>query len=108
MAPRTRSNRAEKLAVQKLLSSGISVNNCGLPALPNEIYLEILSHMPALPIPHDVWVDKKTDPLRQLTLYYLTQSISEEVLPEVRLGKNRGIRRDVDASKKTCYHGGEE
>ena len=62
------------MAVQKLLSSGISVNNHGLPALPNEIYLEILGHMPALPIPHDVWVGKKPDPLRQLTLYYLTQT----------------------------------
>ena len=52
----------------------ISVNTRGLPALPNEIYLEILNHMPALPIPHDDWVDKKMDPLRQLTLYYLTQA----------------------------------
>ena len=74
MAPRTRSNRTEKLALQKLLSSGVSVNTRGLPALPNEIYLEILSHLPALPIPSDVWVDKKPDPLRQLTLYYLSQT----------------------------------
>lgn len=30
--------------------------------------------MPALPIPHDVWVGKKPDPYRQLTLYYLSQT----------------------------------
>ena len=71
MAPRTRSNRAEKLAVQKLLSSGISVNTHGFPALPNELYLEILSYLPAIPIPHAV---EEIDPYRQLTLYYLSQT----------------------------------
>lgn len=71
MAPRTRSNRQEKLAIQKLLSSGISPNTRGFPALPNELYLEILSYLPALPIPHDV---EKMDPYRQITLYYLSQT----------------------------------
>jgi hypothetical protein len=50
------------------------VNTRGLPALANEHYFEILSHLSALPIPHPVWVDKKLDPSRQLTLYYLSQT----------------------------------
>jgi hypothetical protein len=74
MAPTTRSNRAEKLAVQKLLSSGITVNTLGFPALPNELYSEILSHLPGLPIPHDDWIGKKPTPDRQITLYYLSQT----------------------------------
>jgi hypothetical protein len=70
MAPTTR----EKLAVRKLISRGMAVNTRGFPALPNELYLEILSCLPALPIPHDVWVGEKPDPSRQLTLYYLSQT----------------------------------
>jgi hypothetical protein len=74
MAPRTRSNRTEELERQKRLPSGVSVNTHGLPALPNELYSEILSHLPAIPIPQDVWINKKPDPYRQLTLYYLSQT----------------------------------
>ena len=74
MALKTDSNRTENLAGQNPLSSGVPVNTCGLPALPDELYLEILGHLPALPIPHDVWLDEKRDPNRQLTLYYLSQT----------------------------------
>ncbi|KAJ3517117.1 hypothetical protein NLJ89_g707 [Agrocybe chaxingu] len=51
MAPRTRSNRVEKLALQQLLASGQPINIHGLPALPDELYLEIASQFPAMPVP---------------------------------------------------------
>jgi hypothetical protein len=54
----------------KNLSSDITVNACGFPALPSELYMEILDNLPAYPIPHD----KPRDPYRQLTLYYLSQT----------------------------------
>ena len=56
------------------MASGVPVNTRGLPALPIELYLEILSHLPTIPIPQDVWIEKKPDPYRQLTLYYLSQT----------------------------------
>jgi hypothetical protein len=74
MTSRKRANKAERLATQKLLSSGIAVNTRGLSALPNELYLEILGHLPTIPIPQGVWIDKKPDPYRQLTLYYLSHT----------------------------------
>jgi hypothetical protein len=66
MAPTTR--RAAKLAI---ISSG---NTHGFPALPNELYSEILSHLPPFPIPHDVWLGENPDPYRQLGLYHLSQT----------------------------------
>jgi len=51
MAPRTRSNRVEMLAREKLLASGQPLNMTGFAALPDELYLEIISHFPAYPIP---------------------------------------------------------
>ncbi|CAA7265303.1 unnamed protein product [Cyclocybe aegerita] len=51
MAPRTRSNRVEKVALQQLLASGQPINTHGLPALPDELYLEIASQFPAMPVP---------------------------------------------------------
>jgi len=47
MAPRTRSNRVEVLARQKFLASGQTFNTTGFAALPDELYLEIISHFPA-------------------------------------------------------------
>jgi hypothetical protein len=66
MAPTTR--KAAKLAI---LSHD---NTRGFPALPNELYSEILSHLPALPIPQDVWLAEEPDPYRQLALYHLSQT----------------------------------
>ena len=51
MAPRTRSNRIEMLARGKILASGQTFNTSGFAALPDELYLEIISHFPAYPIP---------------------------------------------------------
>ncbi|CAA7267714.1 unnamed protein product [Cyclocybe aegerita] len=57
MSPKTCSSRSETLERQVLLANGQPVNIQGLPALPDEIYLEIVSHLPAIPIPttsHDI------------------------------------------------------
>ncbi|KAJ3507704.1 hypothetical protein NLJ89_g6159 [Agrocybe chaxingu] len=52
MTPRTRSNRSGTPEKQALLANGQPVLNIkGLPALPDEIYLEIASYLPAIPIP---------------------------------------------------------
>lgn len=51
MAPRTRSNRIEMLARKKMLASGQTFNTSGFAALPDELYLEIISHFPVYPIP---------------------------------------------------------
>jgi len=71
MAPTTRSKREKPAAI---VTTGIVANTRGFPALPNELYLEIVSNLPACPIPHDVWVGEERDPYRQLALYYLTQT----------------------------------
>ena len=69
MPPTTR--RAGRLIV--IQPTGIAVNTCGFPALPNELYSEILSHLPPCPIPRDVWLAENRDPYRQLALYHLSQ-----------------------------------
>ena len=74
MAPRTRSNRAEKLANEKLLARGIVLNSRGFPTLPNELFLEIVSYFPAMPVPQVAWPDEKTDPHRHVTLLALSQT----------------------------------
>lgn len=74
MAPRTRSNRAEKLAKEKLLARGVVLNSRGFPALPNELFMEIISYFPAMPVPQVVWLEEKTDPHRHVTLLALCQT----------------------------------
>ncbi|KDR68718.1 hypothetical protein GALMADRAFT_256541 [Galerina marginata CBS 339.88] len=75
MAPRTRSNRVEQLARQKLLASGRSFNTHGFPALPDELYLEIISNLPPIPVPtKDVRVNTKALRNRQQTLFSLSQT----------------------------------
>jgi len=51
MAPRTRSNRVEMLAREKMLASGQTFNTSGFAALPDDLYLEIVFHFPTYPIP---------------------------------------------------------
>ncbi|KIM36193.1 hypothetical protein M413DRAFT_31946 [Hebeloma cylindrosporum] len=75
MAPRTRSNRIEMLAREKLLASGQIFNTTGFAALPDELYLEIISHFPAYPIPcgnQSVNIQAVRD--RHLTLFALSQT----------------------------------
>ena len=75
MAPRTRSNRVETLAREKMLASGQTFNTSGFAALPDELYLEIISHFPAYPIPcghKSVKVQAVRD--RHLTLLALSQT----------------------------------
>jgi hypothetical protein len=75
MAPRTRSNRVEMLAREKMLASGQTFNTSGFAALPDELYLEIISHFPAYPIPcgyKSVKVQAVRD--RHLTLLALSQT----------------------------------
>ena len=54
MPPRTRSNRAEKLAHQRLITLGQPVNAIGLPALPAELILLVISFFPTCQIPERV------------------------------------------------------
>ena len=75
MAPRTRSNRIETLARQRLLASGQTLNTSGFASLPDELYLEIISHFPAYPIPcGDKSVDIRAVRDRHLTLFALSQT----------------------------------
>ena len=75
MAPRTRSNRIEMLAREKMLASGQTFNTSGFAALPDELYLEIISHFPAYPIPcgrKSFSIEAVRD--RHLTLLALSQT----------------------------------
>jgi len=75
MAPRTRSNRIEMLAREKMLASGQTFNTSGFALLPDELYLEIISHFPAYPIPcgrKSVSIEAVRD--RHLTLLALSQT----------------------------------
>ena len=75
MAPRTRSNRIEMLAREKMLASGQSFNASGFAALPDELYLEIVSYFPTYPIPlgyKSVDIEAVRD--RHLTLHALSQT----------------------------------
>lgn len=74
MAPRKRSSRADKLATQRLLENGKAPNNSGLAGLPDELFLEVLTHMPSYPLPKLNWIDAAYDPDRQLTLISLSQT----------------------------------
>jgi len=75
MAPRTRSNRIEMLAREKMLASGQTFNTSGFAALPDELYLEIISHFPAYPIPRGFKsVDIEAVRDRHLTLLALSQT----------------------------------
>jgi len=53
MPPRTRSNRAEKLNHQRMVTLGIAFNDVGLPALPDELLLFIVSFFPTCRIPEE-------------------------------------------------------
>jgi hypothetical protein len=75
MAPRTRSNRFEVLARQKFLAAGQTFNTSGFAALPDELYLEIISYFPAYPIPcGDKLVDIEAVRDRHVTLFALSQT----------------------------------
>lgn len=50
MPPRTRSNRNEHLANERLMRAG-PVNTRGFPSLPVELLLEVTSHLLRVPIP---------------------------------------------------------
>jgi len=55
-----------------------AVNTCGFPALPDEIYLEIMSHIPSIPIPTPInYVSQSYPEIRRLrheTLLSLSQT----------------------------------
>ena len=53
MAPRTRSNRVEKLHFQRMVALGVTLNAVGLPALPDELLLLIVSFFPMCRIPEE-------------------------------------------------------
>jgi hypothetical protein len=75
MAPHTRSNRVETLAREKMLASGQAFNTSGFAALPDELYLEIISHFPTYPIPRGFkFVDIEVVRDRHLTLLALSQT----------------------------------
>ncbi|KAF8972528.1 hypothetical protein BDZ97DRAFT_1913028 [Flammula alnicola] len=75
MAPRTRSNRSESPARPKLLASGQVFNTRGFPALPDELYLEIVSNFPEIPVPTPYRrVHSKVFHDRHLTLFALSQT----------------------------------
>jgi len=75
MAPRTRSNRVEVLVRQQFLASGQTFNTTGFAALPDELYLEIISHFPAYPIPRgDGSIKIRAVRDRHLTLSSLSQT----------------------------------
>lgn len=74
MAPRTRSNRADKLEIQRLLASGKTPNSLGLAGLPNELFLEIMSHIPVYSLPKLNWIKDKYEPDRHFTLVSLSQT----------------------------------
>jgi hypothetical protein len=103
MAPRTRSNRIEMLAREKMLASGQTFNTSGFAALPDELYLEIISHFPTYPIPRGFKsVDIEAVRDRHLTLLALSQTCRSlrpaflrylwqriEVYDEMETGKGR-------------------
>ena len=53
MPPRTRSNRVEKLAYQHMVTLGKPVNAFGLPSLPDELFLLIISFFQTCQIPEE-------------------------------------------------------
>jgi len=75
MSPRTRSHRATEAQNGLAILTGGIPNATGLPSLPDEIHLEIVSHMPAIPIPT---VSSKIDIVgareRHVTLHALSQT----------------------------------
>ncbi|KAF9046198.1 hypothetical protein BJ165DRAFT_1527325 [Panaeolus papilionaceus] len=50
MPPRTRSNRAAITEIESLIAAGKLVNSTGFESLPNELYGEIVSHIPKVPV----------------------------------------------------------
>ncbi|KAF9033156.1 hypothetical protein BJ165DRAFT_759835 [Panaeolus papilionaceus] len=50
MPPRTRSNRAAFAEIESLIAAGKLVNSTGFASLPNELYGEIVSHIPRVPV----------------------------------------------------------
>ncbi|KDR68717.1 hypothetical protein GALMADRAFT_146065 [Galerina marginata CBS 339.88] len=63
--------------MERLRASGHAFNTRGFPALPDEIYLEILSHLPTIPVPTEDTIDicnPKSHPNRQLILSSLSQT----------------------------------
>ena len=51
MAPRKRRGPATLVAQTSLITQVAHLNTRGLPALADEIYLEVISHIPSVPIP---------------------------------------------------------
>ena len=75
MAPRTRSNRIELLARERMIASGQLFNTTGFPALPDELYLEIVSCFPSAPVPTEYRnLDTKAFRTRLITLFSLSQT----------------------------------
>lgn len=77
MAPRTRSNRGEIVEKQRILASGGRLNSKGLPALPDELYLEIASYIPTRIVPtldEKVDADSEAPRYRHFTLSALSQT----------------------------------
>ena len=72
MAPRKhvgcRKGRATRQARTQL------INTCGFPALPDEIYLEIMSYIPTVPIPSTADSDLYPELQRHETLLSLSQT----------------------------------
>lgn len=75
MAPRTRSNRVEKLEHQRLITLGQPINIVGLPALPASLILLVITFFPACQIPERVRTLRDSDAAsRHKTLLALTMT----------------------------------
>jgi hypothetical protein len=56
------------------LAAAEDLNSYGFSALPNELYSEILSFFPAMPIPRFAYLEQTTDHQRHVTLLALSQT----------------------------------
>ncbi|KAJ3517114.1 hypothetical protein NLJ89_g708 [Agrocybe chaxingu] len=78
MTPITRLHHTKAASGQDLSARRTDepVNKSGLPALPNEIYLEIVSHLPSMPIPilNRRSIEDESHSDRRQTLLALTQT----------------------------------
>ena len=76
MAPRKRVGRLKGRATTQASSTTQAVNTCGFPVLGDEIYLEIMSYIPTVPIPSETDSDlyRELRRSRRETLLSLSQT----------------------------------